>query len=149
MELTEEMLARALEGAEPHMLGSAIPAVLKPWLLPVKWDQERLWAIRHSAVNVPLHELRWMYDLPLWRGNAGLWFEISPRQFLESPEDHPEHSERVAASDLAYPIHVIRRRNRFFILDGVHRLVRADLEGRDSIAAVVLTAADLKSIVCS
>lgn len=146
MELTEEALDQAMEGAPPHPLFADIPPVLRPWLLPIKWDRDRLWGIHHNPIRVAISELRWLYDLPFWRDRDGRWFQVTPREFIEGAAKYPEHVDRVADADLSYPIHVLRRRQRFFILDGVHRLVRADLDGHDHIAAIVLTAEDIAAI---
>lgn len=146
VDVREGEIDRIVEAALPHPLLAAMPATLQPWLLPLEWDRDKLWSIRHPPVQVPLHDFRWLYELPFWRGNDGAWFDVTPSQFLVSPGDYPEHEHRVATADLEFPIHAIRRRGRSFILDGVHRLVRAHLEGHVSIAAVFLTADDLQHI---
>jgi hypothetical protein len=147
VEVTENALQGIAATAAPHPLLDAIPSALSPWLLPFEWDREKLWAIQHPLVEVAVDDLRWLYDLPFWRGHDGRWFAVSPRQFLTQPEQHPEHVRRIEAADLSYPIHVIRRRNRLFVLDGVHRVVRADLEGLDKITAVALATEGIQRIV--
>lgn len=52
------------------------------------------------------------------------------------------------ASDLRYPIHLVEYRGRLVILDGFHRLLKAAMEGREEVDAMVLSEGDLKA-VCS
>ena len=100
----------------------------------------------YPAGRVSLGELRWHLDLPWWRRD-GTWFQVTPREFLAEPQAHPQHAERVANADLSYPLHVIRRRERWLILDGIHRLVKAEILGLDRITVLPLDPADLVKIL--
>lgn len=122
---------------------AAIPPLLAGWLLPVDWNREALWAVPRAPVQLEIAELRWLYDLPLWRGTDGRWFQVTPHDYLAKPDEYPEHDARVRTVDLTYPLHAIRRRDRLFLLDGVHRLVRADLDRREHVQAVVVSPDDL------
>ena len=50
------------------------------------------------------------------------------------------------AADLGRPIHLVEHNGRLVVLDGVHRLLKAALEGRAAIDAMVLSQEDLESI---
>jgi hypothetical protein len=50
------------------------------------------------------------------------------------------------ASDLGHPIHLVEHHGRLVILDGFHRLLKAAIEGRTMIDAMVLSKHDLQSI---
>jgi hypothetical protein len=39
------------------------------------------------------------------------------------------------SANLAHPIHIFRRTNRWVILDGIHRLLKADVLGSETINA--------------
>lgn len=130
-----------------HARLSEIPATLAPWLLPVEWSRERLWAIERQPVQLPVVALRWLYDLPLWRAQDGRWFMVTPREFLRDPAGYPEHEQRVAGADLSRPVHALWRRDRWFLIDGVHRLVKADRAGWSTIPAVVVGPEDLPSFI--
>jgi hypothetical protein len=142
-----DALEPLLDRLPPHRLFAEIPAALRDWLLPIDWERDRLWALDLARRHVPRAELRWHLDLPWWRGD-GTWFQVTPREFLAQPKAHPEHTERVANADLSYPLHVIRRRERWLILDGIHRLVKAEILGLDQITAAPLDPADLAKIAC-
>jgi len=144
--LSVDQLEPLLERLPRHHLFAEIPAALRGWLLPIDWDRSRLWALDLPRRRVTLEELRWHLDLPWWR-HAGVWFRVTPGEFLAHPSAHSEHVDRVARADLSYPLHVIRRRDRWLILDGIHRLVKAELLGLRDILVSTLEAQDLAWIV--
>lgn len=84
-------------------------------------------------------------ELPWWR-HDGAWFQVSPWAVLAQPSSHPEHWRRINQADLAHPLHVLRRRRRWLILDGIHRLAKAELLARDQIDVLALSPTDLERI---
>ena len=140
-----EELESMLERLSRHRLFTDIPAALRGWLLPIDWDRERLWALDLPHRRLELEELRWHFDLPWWRRD-GVWFQVTPREFVADPAPHPEHMDRLATADLSYPLHVVRRHQRWLILDGIHRLVKAELLGLTNIAVATLTPVDIAEI---
>ena len=128
-----------------HHLFEEIPAALRGWLLPIDWDRERLWALDLPYRRLELEELHWHLELPWW-SRGGVWFQVIPKDFLADPRAHPEHADRVANADLSYPLHVVFRRQRRLILDGIHRLAKAAMLGLSEIPVVTLTPADIVRI---
>ena len=135
-----------LERLPRHRLFAEIPAALRRWLLPIEWDRDRLWALDLPRRRLTVEELRWHFDLPWWR-HGGAWFQVTPRDFLAQPTAYPEHAERVANADLSHPLHVIRRRGRWLILDGIHRLAKAEMLGLSDVDVSTLAPEDLANIV--
>ncbi len=135
-----------MERLPRHHLFAEIPSALGRWLVPIEWDRERLWALDLPRGRLQLDELRWHFDLPWWRHDS-VWFQVTPREFLADPTGHPEHADRVANADLCYPLHIIRRRERWLILDGIHRLARAEMLGLNDIVVSPLDPEDLAKIV--
>lgn len=146
-ELDEVELAQVLRRSVPHPQLDEIPTSLRPWLLPVAWDRDRLWSIAKPPAHVTVERLRWHYDLPWWRGEDRRWFQVRPADYLAGPERFPEHAARVAAADLTFPLHGLRRRGRVQILDGIHRLVHADQRGLSHVDVVILSIDDVRTIV--
>jgi len=140
----EEVLGRFAR----HRLIDQIPEVLRPWLLPIDWDRERLWSLDLPRKQIALEELRWHLDLPWWR-HDGTWFQVTPKDFQAHPSAYPEHAERVASAELAYPLHVVRRRHRWLILDGIHRLIKAEVRGHDDLQVSTLRPMDIATIATS
>ena len=137
----EEMLGRLPQ----HRFVDQIPAALRPWLLPIDWNRDQLWRLDLLRQRIRLDLLRWHQALPWWR-YGGAWFRVAPHEVPARPSAYPEHAERIASADLSYPLHVVRRRHRWVILDGVDRLAKADLLGYTDVQAFTLTTEDLAAI---
>jgi hypothetical protein len=129
----------------PHPLFGQIPAELRGVLLDFHWDRERLWALEIEPTIVAVDELEWQLDLPFWR-DGERFFAVTPRQVALNPDRHREQYDRTMAADLGCPIHVLRRDDRLTILDGVHRLLKASLEGTSGIAAKIVRPEQLDRI---
>lgn len=121
------------------------PEVIRETLPIVPWDIRRLWGLDLPVRRVAVEELAWLFDLPLWQMN-GTRFQVSPSQVRADPARFPDHVRRVMASDLGRPVHLVEHRGRLVVLDGYHRLLKAAIEGRAEIGAVVLSRQDLESI---
>lgn len=126
-------------------LMAAMPQSVRDALPMVPWQLDRLWALRLPVRRLPVSEFGWLLDLPLWQRD-GVRFQVTPRQVIDDPDDHPAHIDRVRAADLRYPVHVVRHGGRRVILDGFHRLAKAVLEHRREIDAMVLSAGDLRAV---
>ena len=146
--MPRDALEIVLEQCSPHRFGDRIPAELRPWLLPIDWNRERLWSLDGPLRRIRLDELRWHLALPWWR-HDGAWFQLTPRDVRARPFAYPEHAGRVVRADLSYPLHVVRRRDRWLILDGIHRLTKAAMLGYDDARVVTLRPTDILAIACA
>jgi hypothetical protein len=126
---------------------AATPEVVRETLPQVPWRIGRLWRLELPVQRIAVSELTWLFELPLWQLN-GERFQVTPRQVRDEPERFPDHLQRVMASDLRFPIHLVAHNGRLVVLDGFHRLLKASIQGRREIDAMVLSQVDLKS-VCS
>jgi hypothetical protein len=123
-----------------------IPAELTPYILDFHWDLELLHGLDLPTVVVPLAELAEHLDLPFWRYDDRP-FQVTPRQVGADPVTYHEQYARTMAADLRHPLDVVRRTDgRLTILDGVHRLLRAEVEGRAMVTVRVLLWKDLDEI---
>jgi hypothetical protein len=146
----EALLGRVLALGAPHPFAASIPPELAPWLLPVAWSRERLWALTGlPRASLDVDALRWHHELPWWRrdGCRDDWFHVRPADVARHPDAHGEHVRRTEAADLARPLHVMWRRDRWLILDGIHRLLKADLRGVRTVEADILRASDVRRIL--
>lgn len=69
------------------------------------------------------------------------WFDPDKEP---SVEEFIEHYQRVTDADLSYPIIVLR--DQPDILDGVHRLVKAFINGHDTIKVIYVSKKELMTI---
>jgi hypothetical protein len=91
------------------------------------WDVDRLIALTADVVPraVPLADIREL-DEPFWFGGGS---ETATCRAVA------EHARLIAEADLGYPI-ILGADGR--VMDGMHRVARAYLEGREVVAAVQL-----------
>jgi len=92
------------------------------------WDVDRLIALTADLIpqTIPLAAIREL-DEPFWFGGGS---EAATCRAVA------DHARLIAETDLSYPI-ILGADGR--VMDGMHRVARAYLEGRDVIMAVQLT----------
>ncbi|WP_432883531.1 hypothetical protein ACQPYH_41930 [Kribbella sp. CA-245084] len=123
-----------------------IPPALAAYILDLHWDLELLHALDLPVVELPLADFADHLDLPFWAYDDRP-FQITPHQVAADPVTYRSQYERTLAADLRHPIDAVRRPdNRLTILDGVHRLLRAELEGHTAVAVRILPWPDLNQI---
>ncbi|NIK55974.1 ParB N-terminal domain-containing protein [Kribbella shirazensis] len=124
----------------------AVPAELRAYILDFHWDLDLLHTLDLPTTELPLAQLAHHLDLPFWAYD-GQPFQLTPHQVAADPVTYREQYERTLAADLRHPVDVVRRPDgRITILDGVHRLLRAELEGRAVLAVRVLAWDELDRI---
>jgi hypothetical protein len=129
----------------PFPLWDVVPPILRDVVLEFWWDQPRLWSLELPVVDVAMSRLDWHLRLPLWAYD-GKPFTVSPQQVAREPETFSEQYARTLAADLRFPLHVLRRPERLTILDGTHRLLKAHLEGRETVPVKTVTLGQLDDI---
>ncbi|HET6741500.1 MAG TPA: hypothetical protein VFH76_21295 [Kribbella sp.] len=126
----------------------AIPPELTAYILDFHWDVDLLHALDLPAIELPVAELAHHLDLPFWAYDGP--FQVTPHQVAADPLTYKAQYDRTLAADLRHPLDVVRRPdNRLTILDGIHRLLRAELERRTTISVRVLLWSDLDQIAIS
>lgn len=122
----------------PFPLLAERPAALEGVILDFHWDLERLHALSLPEQDVSTADLKWHLELPLWAA-GGVPFQVSPAEVAAGPSKHAEQWRRTMAADLGYPLDAyLAAAGRLTILDGVHRLLRAVMEGRTTLRVRVL-----------
>ena len=107
--------------------------ILKNWYAIV-WDAESVRKLDLSVGILPMSELAWHLDVPVWPYEDGRKYAVTPRQILEFPDKHPAEAYRISAASLEYPLEVDMLRGCYIVLDGVHRMARAWQEGRQTVS---------------
>jgi hypothetical protein len=133
-------------GAKPFQRWDQIPAVMRGVLLNIRWDRDALFRLSLPVEEVPVGELRWQLELPWWR-DGDRHFAIAPTDVRADPVRYHAHWKRTLDADLRYPIHLLATTPRLRILDGVHRLLKAEISGERLIRACRVDRESLKRIV--
>jgi hypothetical protein len=123
-----------------------VPAELHGVLCDFVWDADKLRRLPLLVDTATVDSLRWHLDLPYWR-HDGKPFQITPAQVKADPARYREQYQRTMAADLSYPLDLLFRSDRWVILDGVHRLLKADVLGLSQIGVRPLPAAMLPLIL--
>jgi hypothetical protein len=119
---------------KPFPLLPLVPPSLRPVVLDFTWDREKLWAQQLPAEEVALDELRWHLVLPMWSFENDP-FVLSPEQVRADPVLYHDQYARTMAADLAFALHaLIRPGGTLTLLDGVHRLLKADICGQQTVS---------------
>lgn len=113
-----------------------IPEKLKEHVLPFDWDVAAVWSLPALAVDEPIERYTYLLHLPLWSSvsGKGMLFDVSPMEVLNSPERYPHQARRTSEANEAFPIDTVIYGDRKWILDGMHRLAKAYLQGAKKIA---------------
>jgi len=114
--------------AVPFPLQELVPAELRGVLCDFVWDADKLRHLPLPIDTVTVDSLRWHLGLPYWR-HDGKPFQLTPAQVRADPARYQEQYQRTMAADLSLPLDLLFRNDRWVILDGVHRLLKADLLG--------------------
>ena len=108
------------------------PPDVQPWLVDVAREEVR---DRNRPIELmPVRELEWILDLPLW-WDGGHPFQLRPREVLAEPDRNRAQHARTREADLAIPVDVAWYHGRWVVVDGVHRLLKAISLGHTAVAA--------------
>jgi hypothetical protein len=130
----------------PFPLQELVPDELCGVLCDFVWDSDKLQRLPLPEETATVDSLRWHLDLPYWR-HDGKPFQVTPAQVKANPPHYEAHYQRAMAADLGYPIDLLFRNSRWVILDGVHRLLKADVLGLSYVRVRRLPAAMLPLIL--
>ncbi len=132
--------------ASPFQRWDQIPPAMRGVLLNIRWDRDALFQLSLPVEEIPVGDLRWQLELPWWR-DGDRHFAVTPTDVRADPVRYRAHWERTLAADLRYPIHLLATAPRLRILDGVHRLLKAELTGQHVIRACRVDRESLTTIV--
>lgn len=122
----------------PFPLLEQLPTSLRHVTLDFLWSHERLWGLDLAVEQVAIEDLRWHLMLPMW-SFEDVPFAVSPNEVRDDPRHYHAQYARTMAADLSFPLHaVVGRDGDRSLLDGVHRLLKADLLGHPTVAVKTL-----------
>lgn len=107
------------------------PQIIKDVGFDFSWDEKKVWALDEPVVEIDINELLWHFDIPfLWENGI---YNLTPKEVIDKPDKHAEEYKRTLTADLNYPIDIMENKGRWLILDGLHRLMKASIQGQKKV----------------
>lgn len=92
-------------------------------------DLEKLWELELPVEEINIEDLAWHLDLPFfWQPD--LPFSLKPIDVLKNPEKYDYRMSRIMGVAESFPIHIIFWKERWVILDGLHRFCKQVVQGK-------------------
>jgi hypothetical protein len=132
--------------AEWERLLTIMPDSVRAAVTPELWNMAWLHALDLPVQRMAVSDLAWLFDVPLWAVD-GEPFRVTPNEIRANPERFEAQYRRTMEADLSWPIHVMWFQGRSIVLDGVHRLLKADMQGEATIGVRYLSREDYASIL--
>ncbi len=88
------------------------------------WEEEKIWALSIPESELDMADLEWHLDCPFWESDGGVRYSITPRNVIERVAGTSQERVRVAAANTSYPIDIYYNKDKWLILDGIHRLTK-------------------------
>ncbi len=114
-----------------------IPKSLRKAGYEIYCDAEKLGSLHIPIVDFGIKDLIWNFDLPLW-GKDGKSWNLTPWDVINDVPGSAIQRRRVENVNMKYPILIIKKKDKWLIIDGVHRLVKAYLNGQQTISAKII-----------
>lgn len=101
-----------------------IPDIIKKIGFDFEWDTKKVWALKYPVEEIDISDLTWHFEIPFHSV-----YNLSSSQVIKNPEKYKKEYQRTMDSDLGFPIDIMYNKGRWLILDGLHRLMKADILG--------------------
>jgi len=109
-----------------------LPQIIKDVGFDFNWDEEKVWALDVPVEEIDINELTWHFDIPFhWHG--GEVYNLKSREIIDNPEKYKDEYKRTMNADLIHPIDIMENKGQWLILDGLHRLMKAYIQGHKTV----------------
>jgi hypothetical protein len=107
----------------------------KPDILNIGFhaDEPKLWAADIPVEEIPISEIDYNLDIPYLEKEGTDDWNLTIRMLVNNLDKEPTHAKKVKKADLQYPIDIYFHKDKWILLDGVHRLAKAVLLGQKTI----------------
>ena len=100
-----------------------------------KLNDTDLYSLDLPIEKVLISEIIYNTDIPYLEKEGTDDWNLSPRELIKNWDREITHSKRVEKADLSYPILLYSFKDKWIILDGVHRFTKALMRGNKTILA--------------
>ena len=105
-----------------------LPDIIKEVGFDFDWENGKVWQLNIPVTEIDIDELTWHFDIPFHWHKGGV-YNLKSREIIENPKKYQEEYERTVKADMKYPIDIMENKGRWLILDGLHRLMKAYIQG--------------------
>ncbi len=106
-----------------------LPKVIADNCLDFEWSNEKVWQIDAPIETMDISELDWQFEIPFWHIPPRRYV-LAPNEVMGDPEKHTREYQKILNADLSHPIDIMKnKRGLWEILDGLHRLIKAYIQG--------------------
>jgi len=109
-----------------------LPAHIQQYAFDFRWSNQLVWNLTVESELMDVDDLVWHFNIP-WLHTEGERFNLTPKDIMEYPELYQKQYERTMNSDLSFPIDIMYNKDRWLILDGLHRLMKAVNNGNRNV----------------
>lgn len=110
-----------------------LPEIIKEVGFDFSWDERKVWELDVPAEEMPISDLTWHFDIPfIWSKPDG-YYDVKPSEVIDHPDLYPEEYERTMRSDVTFPIDIMWWKERWLILDGLHRLMKQSIQDEKTV----------------
>jgi hypothetical protein len=101
-----------------------LPKIIQEVGFDFQWSTKKVWELNIQPEDMDISELEWHFEIPFWSKPNG-FYDLKPQEVLENPEKYKKEHQRIINADMTYPLDIMSWKNRWLLLDGLHRLVKA------------------------
>jgi len=98
-----------------------------------KTDEPKLWAVDILVEEIAISKIEYNLDIPYLEQEGTDDWNLTPRMLIENFDKEFFHAKKVNEVDLNYPIEIYFHKEKWIILDGVHRFTKAVYLGHKTI----------------
>ena len=110
-----------------------IPKIIQEVGFDFSWKDEKVWKLDVLETEMDISELIWHFDMPFLSG-----YKLTPKEVINFSEKHKAEYERTMNADLQYPIDIMENKGRWLILDGLHRLMKNYIQGKNRVMVRII-----------
>ncbi len=110
------------------------------------WSEEKVWKLDLPAIDMGIDQLIWHFDVPFFSRGFQKYC-VTPMEIINNPANHQKEYQRMMRADLSYPLDVMENKSRLLLLDGLHRLMKAYVNGLKTVRVRVVPRSKILMII--
>jgi len=123
-----------------------LPDIIKEVGFDFDWENEKVWQLNIPVVEMDINKLTWHFDIPFHSHKGGI-YNLTSREIIEYPEEYKEEYKRTMKADFKYPIDIMENKGKWLILDGLHRLMKAYIQGMKKVNVRIIPREKISEIL--